>query len=331
MNDWALIIGDPHLKASNLKVAKAFLSWIEELVAERHPDCVIYLGDVHHYHNVIRSEVLAMVDEHVAKLVETADVFVCVGNHEMAHHKIPEIHAWLSMKGKYKRLFVADKPFRRFPGDSIAFFPYMDDPSEFDKALEENKDAKLLFCHQPFVGADWGFTSAKMGTRIPVEYDGLIISGHIHKSQNLGCVWYPGSSFAQGAEDNNLIKGVYLFNFRTSERVFLPSPMPRWMTYRSTIQNVFDIISAMDPNDRNHLVIEGPGKELNSLIDSREFKDLKKKYNFSVKKESTTSVKSAKVIKGSTLPQVVSEYVDSIYDGAVDRDRLKAKCIAALS
>jgi hypothetical protein len=87
----------------------------------------------------------------------------------------------------------------------------------------------------------------------------------------------------------------------------------------------------MDKANKNHLVIEGPGPEVNAVVESKLFKELKKEYGFSVKKESTSSSKSSKSIrKVSTVEDAVVEYVDRIYDGAADKAQLKSKCLAAL-
>jgi hypothetical protein len=248
----------------------------------------------------------------------------------MAHHKAPDIHAWLPFKNKYDGIVIVDQPLRA--ADGVSYIPYIDDHDEFGEQLNTAMvQSDLIFCHQTFRGANFGFITSKEGAVVPDDYPGQIISGHIHKRQDLGCVWYPGTPFAQEASDHNEVKGIFLYEHATGERVFFKSPLPQWVTTVATPATVVQMVAQMNRQDKNHLVIEGPGPEVNAIVDSKAFKDLKKEYGFSVKKQSTSNDKSSKALKKvSTVEDAVVEYVDQIYSGSVDRAKLKAKCLEAL-
>lgn len=325
-----LIIGDPHLKASSMSLAKDFLSWIERLVAEQKPDFVVNLGDTFHTHNVIRSEVMALVTDHVASMVSMTTYIVLVGNHDMAHHKAPEVHAWLPFVDKFTQLKIVDKPLST---NGISFLPYIDDVSTCqDKLNNLSKSSKTIFCHQTFRGANFGFLEAKDGVVAPEGYEGLIVSGHIHKGQKMGRVWYPGTPFAQEASDADQAKGVYLLDLKTGEATFFESPLPRWVTYKATANDFAKIAESMRKGDRNHLVLTGTSSELSALVDTSRFKELKREYNFSVRKQPMSQDRGVKVARNvSTLEAAVVDYIDNIYQGNVDRNTLKSKCLEALN
>jgi hypothetical protein len=87
----------------------------------------------------------------------------------------------------------------------------------------------------------------------------------------------------------------------------------------------------MNKDDKNHLVIEGPGTEVNAVVDSRLFKALKQEYGFTVKKSATHAIKSSNSLKKvHSMESAVVEYIDKIYDGSVDREKLKEKCLLSL-
>lgn len=328
-----LVVGDPHLKVANLSLAVEFIIWLENVIEDLDPDTVVILGDVFHTHNVVRSEIMALLNDFLTRASQQYAskklypcFFILVGNHDMAHHKTPDIHAWLPFKGKFKNVFIIDKPSTMF-----GMIPYIDDPEEFKQAFDSMRDKPVIFCHQTFRGANFGFVTSKEGAVVPTDYPGQIISGHIHKGQDLGCVWYPGTPFAQEASDHNEVKGIYLYDQESRKRTFIKSPLPQWVTSKAAPANFAEVIAKMDKTNRNHLVIEGPGPEVSAVVDSKQFKELKKEYGFSVKKVSTSTDKSTKSLKKvSTVEDAVVEYVDRIYDGAVDREQLKARCLAAL-
>lgn len=324
-----LIIGDPHLKVSNMSNVKLFLEWILSVVASHDIDLVINLGDTQHTHNVVRSEIMTLITEHVKDITSFIPYVILVGNHDMAHHKTPDIHAWIPFMHGYKNLHIVDK---LKIIDGISFMPYIDSVIDFQVALDKAMSkSDLIFCHQTFRDANYGFITAKEGSVVPSNYNGLIVSGHVHKTQTLGPVWYPGTPFAQESTDHNETKGIYLLDTLSREVTFIKSPLPQWVTVRATISDYEQVIQGMDKSNKNHLVLVGSSPELKALMDIRNFKELKKEYGFSVKKQVNAESDTAKSTKRtSTLEGAITDYIDNIYKGDVDKDTLKAQCLEAL-
>ena len=325
-----LIVGDPHLKASNIDLAKRFLGWILDTCRSEKPDLMVFLGDMFHTHQLIRSEVMAIVTQHVIDITSVAPCITLVGNHDMASPKNPEVHAWLPFIDRYKGFKVIDRP--KLNLAEASFIPYIDSPDEFQEVLEKAMCThRLIFCHQTFRGADYGFITTKEGAIVPKDYDGLIVAGHIHKSQRLGPVWYPGTPFAQESADAGQVKGINLLDTVSLETTFIRSPLPQWVTLSATPDNYEQVVSSMSKGDRNHLVLTGSSQELRALMDTKTFRDLKKEYGFSVKRQDTPEGHSStRVRKVTTLEGAVTDYVDNIYQGNVDKDTLKARCLDAL-
>jgi len=322
-----LITGDPHLKIASQQLAATYIDWFQQVVEETKPDLAVNLGDSFHTHNLIRSEIMAMFTNHVQWMNRHVDYYILVGNHDMAHHKAPHIHALLPFVDM-GRARIIDRPLL---SDTVAFLPYVDDVVAFQETLNKYKACSTIFCHEVFKNANYGFVTTKEGAEIPLDYEGQIVSGHIHKGQDLGCVWYPGTPFAQETADHNEVKGIYLYETTTRVRTFIKSPLPQWATSKATPANFAEVIASMDRNNKNHLILEGPGPEVVAAVDSKVFNDLKKEYHFSVKRQSTSSDKVTKSLrKVNSVEDAVVEYVDRIYDGSVDRAKLKAKCLEAL-
>ena len=188
----------------------------------------------------------------------------------------------------------------------------------------------MLFCHQEFLNANFGFIISTKGVIIPPNARPMI-SGHIHKTQQLQSVWYPGTPFAQEASDHNEIKGLYIYDTNDGSKLFIESPLPQWVTSRATIATFNQTVEMMNKKNKNHLVVTGPNNELTALVESREFQMLKREYGFTVKKDPTSHLKSSKSIRRvSTIEDAVVEYIDRIYDGTMDKTLLKEKCLRVL-
>ena len=323
-----LIIGDAHLKPSNLNTVKTFLGWILDMVDLHKPDEVIYLGDVYHTHAVIRSEIMTLVTEHVKALTKLVPTYILIGNHDCAHAKTPEIHAWIPFMHGYENLTIIDKPTSI---DGISYLPYIDTNSEFEAALDiAMKENYLVFCHQTFRNANFGFIVAKEGTTVPMDYKGLIVAGHIHKQQTLGPVWYPGTPYAQEASDAGEVKGINLLDTATGDITFIQSPLPQWITKKASTADFESKVLEMVKGDKNHLVISGPAPEITALMETQRFRELKKEYGFSVKKDVTVGNVDRTVRSANTIEAAIVQYIDAVYDGEVDREVLKVKCLEVL-
>jgi DNA repair exonuclease SbcCD nuclease subunit len=326
-----LFIGDPHLKISKFDISCKFLTWVGEVVDRVKPDLVINLGDTFDTHAVVRSEVLTKFKEHVKQITATTPYFYILGNHDMYKPNDSKYHALETFKD-IPNFKVIDKIIHSSKM-GMSFIPYIHDHTQFPLETQP-----ICIAHQTFVGADYGYHRPDVGVDADKMNADIVISGHIHKRQNFGKVFYPGTPFAQSVDDVNQSKGLMLFDTDSYEQQFLESPFPKWKGMRLELSQDFDINDLMKTiqqttNEIDNWVIEisGPKAEVMAYIDSKEVAKLKESRSIRFKPEYNDKEKAMKVkIKSSSMGDIVNEYVDKVYQGALDRSVIKSKALEVL-
>jgi DNA repair exonuclease SbcCD nuclease subunit len=321
-----LIIGDAHLKVSNLDNGRKFLRWLQEVVETKKPDTVVCLGDFFDGHSVLRAEIMAEYRKFIdfACCDKKLPYFHVLGNHEFYRPNDSTYHALQALKGVYPNFTVIDSP---VDIDNLTFVPYCPLATSFPTKTQE-----IVFAHQSFVGAD--FTH---GYR-PVEGVGAdtvdaekIISGHIHRRQDVGKVFFPGSPFAQGVDDADQNKGVFLFDPATYALEFVESPLPRWKTYTFcgplTLDSCDILTKACQQHPDDHWIVNlsGPRAEVTASLDTDEFKTIKDQFSLRIRATYTDREKERVKIKAITPVDAVNQYIDQVYDGNLDKDMLKTQ------
>jgi DNA repair exonuclease SbcCD nuclease subunit len=324
-----LLIGDPHLKISKFDLSCRFLAWIGETVKSVSPDMVVNLGDTFDTHAILRSEVLGEFYKHVKQIVEICPYYYVIGNHDMFKPNDSKYHALQSFEVNgftivSNRLDVGD----------ITFVPYIHDIKEFP--VNTNK---ICVAHQTFVGADYGFYRPDIGVDADVVSADIIISGHIHKRQMFGKVIYPGTPFAQNADDVDQDKGVMLFDTDTYKYSFIDSPFPKWRSLEYEVSSDLsfdkiheDIIRETNIVDNWIISITAPRAELSAYANSKQVSNLRQKVQIRFKFHYNDKQKVDRVkIKSSKVSDVVSEYIDKVYQGSIDKSIIKSKALEILT
>lgn len=325
-----LFIGDPHLKISRFDLSKKFLSWIKEVIKDVNPDLVVNLGDTFDTHAVLRSEILYEFKKHVEDC--PVPYIYVLGNHDMFKPNDSKYHALQSFNIDSFR--VIDTPIDIM---DITFVPYMHDFENFPKETKP-----ICVAHQTFIGADYGYYRPDVGVDADKISAEIIISGHIHKHQNFGKVYYPGTPFAHGLSDIDQEKGVMVFDTDTYKMDFIYSPFPKWrglkleVSKSQSIQDVHEVILSNigDNVNKDNWVfdITGPRAEIISYLDSKKWSNLQKKHSVRVRPTYTDSNRvEKKKISSITISDIVCDYVDSIYAGGLDKTVLKHKAMQLLN
>lgn len=267
-----LYVGDPHVQVSNLKDSEALIDYVIDIALKERVDQVTFLGDLFHTHAVLRVEVVDFWQRAFERmLTEGINVVVLVGNHDQpgSKEKEQEMNALLTVRPKYQSssyghsgyFVVVDSP-REING--IAYIPYMSDHENF--LLQANVMFKrgffgCLIAHQTFTGAQYenGFFSEE-GIDPALVPQQEIISGHIHKSQQVGKCFYPGTPKWDTMSDANQPKGLYIITHAedgtTREKEFFPTdhivtPIKSYEVKEG------DELPELNPEARNHVVLEG--------------------------------------------------------------------------
>lgn len=319
-----LFIGDPHLKITRFDLALQFLGWVTSLIERVQPDIVVNLGDTFHTHAVVRSELLSEFQKHVIESLHHTEEYIYVlGNHDMFKPKDAKYHALqtINMAG----LTIIDKvtDYR-----DITWVPFLPNEKEFPV---ETRD--ICVAHQTFIGCDYGGFKPEYGVDADKISAEVIISGHIHKRQKFGKVIYPGTPFAQDINDINQSKGVMTFDTESYKSTFHESPLPKYRGARFDISSDIHNLISNTVSGRDHWVIEisGPRAEVNAYIDSAELALLRQKHDIRMKPYYTDKNKTKVIaIKSNGLSSIVSEYVDKVYDGTLDKGIIKDRALKTL-
>lgn len=198
----ALVIGDPHFKAKNIREGEEFSQKAIEAAETHSPDFIVVLGDTLDTHEVVRVTPHNLACNFIESLSNIAPVFLLIGNHDLINQCqfLTSNHIFNPLK-KWKNVTVVDKPVIEFVGElCFIFCPYVP-PGKFKEALDEIVKqgemwdfADCIFAHQEFRGCQMGDHSSVIGDKWDEDYP-PVISGHIHNSQTVGKnVFYPGSS-----------------------------------------------------------------------------------------------------------------------------------------
>jgi DNA repair exonuclease SbcCD nuclease subunit len=204
----ALVIGDPHFKYnSDASESEEYVKKIISIAQKHTPLFIVVLGDVLDTHEIVRVQPHKLAESLLEGLSNVAHTYVLMGNHDYINNSqfLTDNHVFGPFK-KWPNLTIVDKVI----GDAIedkyfVFVPYV--PSgKFSDALDTLvKDgetwefADCIFAHQEFRGCRPRMADDKYKSKTGDVWDEdfpLIISGHIHKAQNVGKnIMYPGNSF----------------------------------------------------------------------------------------------------------------------------------------
>ena len=212
-----LFVGDPHVTPEELGDAKALEDYIVK-IAQQEKATVILAGDLYHTHALIRAQVQLFWHNFFNRLKELKiRCIVLKGNHDMTG-------ATTNLNGSE---YVEDAAtpllahvqdcwavlYEPEVEDGILFCPY----TSKEKLVEwsnQHPECETLICHQTFNGATYedGFF-AEDGVDPNLIAQKMVISGHIHKSQEFGKVWYPGSPRWRTLSDANMTKSLWILDF----------------------------------------------------------------------------------------------------------------------
>lgn len=322
-----LFVGDPHLRINDFEQSVALLRWIESVVIEHKPDVLCNLGDTFHNHAVLRSEIMKEFSDHIDTITQHSAYWYVLGNHDQYKPKDNKYHALQAFKDRHS-FRVFDEPRVDLDELGITIVPYVQDFADFP--LDTNR---ICITHNTFIGADYGFRREDCGIDADKVSADIIISGHIHKRQTFGKVIYPGTPVAHNATDVDEVKGLLLFDTETLGQLFIQAPFPAWRSAEfelgqqlSVDQLHKSLQSTLDTTNKWILKLTGPKSELTSYLKSKKYIDLTSDKNVIVKSNLIDTEKQNRVkIEASSPSKIVSEYVDKVYNGSLDKQLIIRK------
>ncbi len=217
-----LIVGDPHVKQDNLDESKRLMEFIVSTAKANGVNEIWVLGDLFHTHGIIRMDVQSFWMSWAKTLGATAPTTLLVGNHDQKGDDQSEgrMSALDSLKWA-PGVRVVDSPTVL---GKATFLPHTHDAKRFAHWVSE-ANTSILVVHQTFNGASYenGFYAKDGLDPKLVEGFDVVISGHIHKTQNIANIFYPGTARWDSISDANESKGIWLFNPENLEVKMVPT------------------------------------------------------------------------------------------------------------
>lgn len=250
-------IGDPHVTLSNIKDAEKLIDFVIEKAKENEVDRVEFMGDLFHTHAVKRLEVEQFWYKSFLKITDAGfTVLSLVGNHDQMGKGSEEFSALDTLSHITDvRIIHAPETY-----NNITYIGYHRD---LDKLVElaNSKPNKCLIAHSTFTGATYenGFY-AEDGVEPSLFVHDEIISGHIHKQQQVGKCFYIGTPKWDTLSDANHEKGIWLFehnddgSVKSKEFISTKMVVTPIMKY---IVNEGDEIPEINPNFKNYIELVG--------------------------------------------------------------------------
>lgn len=266
-----LRVGDPHVQISNLKDSEKLIDFIINTAITRKVMNVEFLGDLFHTHAVLRIEVIDFWQRSFRKMITSnLNCTVLVGNHDQpgSKEKEQEMNA-LNIFDVHDNFTIVNKPSEIL---GTAYIPYMSDRQSFIDAAKQLYDqgaTELLVAHQTFTGAQYenGFFSEE-GIDPALIPQKQIISGHIHKSQQVGKCFYPGTPKWDTMADANEPKGIWIFTHTNSgeyiEKEFISTSDIVTPIILYDIKEGEDL-PEINPSARNYVTLEGKTVWINKV------------------------------------------------------------------
>lgn len=336
-----LCVGDLHLSHTRLPLCINVLKWIASVIVKHKPDAVVYLGDTFDCHAVIRSECLGIWTSHLRDTLDYCTTYWIAGNHEFfkpndsTYNALIPFSAW-----KHKHLHVITKPIEI---DGLGFVPYLTHHESW-KEITSGFESTISFTHNTFLGADLGSRIAESGIGEQEVSGDLIVSGHIHKRQQLSMgrsshatsVLYPGTPYSWSANDVDMTKGLTMLDTDTLQTKFLESPFPTWRKVEVDVaaSTEISIPDRVRPEDHLLLQLVGSRAAIKPILAGGLLDALRSKYaSASVSTKFLDSAKSTaglNTVSTSSLSDTVQSFMSRVYKGTANPEDVKRVVLNAL-
>lgn len=227
-------------KNAALAVGLSVLDQIKEICIRERIKVVFFLGDLHEKKDRIPNSTLLPTKKKIQEIAGVVDEFVMlVGNHDFSNEKYPNLELY---EGLENITVIKSPTIASFEGVQgiYGFIPFIRDQQVFYRVLGEQLAdvAPDLICfHQDWPGASISSSITKEndlpGFMEPLLGSGsLLVSGHIHKTQEAGPVLYLGSPYQASFKEEGYENFVWLYS--SCKHTFKPTEIeaPKHVTLR---------------------------------------------------------------------------------------------------
>jgi len=232
LQDEPLICGDEH----NTQKTLARTQHLYELLESFQKD-VIHLGDIFHTKEQVSSKALNLV----YRLLKQSKInhVILVGNHDF-HSAECEDHS-LRVLNELPNVLVVDTPAVLEIGSSRGLFlPYHRDPTRFEYTLTQfvkmSAPLDILFMHQGVTGFDYGnghIATNELDSKVVRGFK-KVVSGHFHKHQKKGNLWFLGMPYSNDFGESNQDKYLGILKSNLSIELIL-TDFPKHKTWELSV------------------------------------------------------------------------------------------------
>ncbi len=284
-----LVIGDPHIKPSNIPETKLLISNILKIITNEDPDLVVILGDTLHTHDKANIFAYKEAERMLLSVSKLKPTLFLIGNHDLPGPTsfLDGNHFFTAFKS-HPNITIVDTKCEVFYINNMMFaaVPYVPN-GRFKEALNTNKDLNMkkvraVFAHQEFLGCSMNTEEirSRNGDRWHTA-NPLIISGHMHLYHRVGSnIVYVGTprqdDFGDKLDDIGY-KTISLFTFTKDkwDEKRIASGIPP----KIIIELDMEDIGTFQPPKEGSIKIEiiGEYNEINARNDHPKIKEWKKR------------------------------------------------------
>lgn len=290
MVDKYLLVGDLHIKKTDVEEGQRFIEWIAKVCLDNNVDDIIFLGDQYNDFGVARLEVMEFWHWAYTYLhSQCRTTYSLVGNHDINGD------ASASAMTVHQSITRVIKPGGTRISERLAAINFIRDNENFVKLANSYADAGVstIICHAEFFGAQYdnGFYAPNGIPIIGLDARLRFVSGHIHKAQEFFQIWYPGSPRYLTRSDIGEKKGVYIWSPTTGERQFFQTPESVSQPFVSIEVSEGGTIPVIPDSARTFVDVKGSEDFIQKFC--KELPDSVKVRTFPTQTESTITIKES--------------------------------------
>lgn len=349
----AVVVGDLHIdnRKYTIKNNESFdeifrlFNQITNVVLERKPDFVIFLGDIFDSPENISTNVMSIVSMLFKDLSKMSRVVIIAGNHDSVDDSYQMIdltegkNSFLRSSLVYpfslnSDIFVVDKPMITDLTDagmkvSLSFIPYQYDILQsLDSIAPKIKDdfTNIMFGH--FETKDMNYVKLSKD-KVLIEHlpsaeelftkykQNLVMLGHVHEQSEIKedgrRLIFTGSARNINYNNREETKGIYIVNFETLDVEFIPNP-------NTAIYKVF-----RDPEELDKYVEETSDEKLAQTKIKFIYQDSKDTVKYSALKRRLRRLEFEKSLYSedpSEATKKMANFAELKMENSLDRDSL---------
>jgi DNA repair exonuclease SbcCD nuclease subunit len=323
-----IVFGDLHLGLKNNSrehnaKCEEFIIWMIEQAKIWNTKTCIFVGDWHHIRSAVNVSTLNYSVSCLKLLNDYfSNIIFLLGNHDVFYRDKLEIHS-IPYINEFKNIHLIDSITIK---DDIAFIPW----------LVGDEWKRIQNITQPYMFGHFELPTFKMNASIEMQDNGLlkmehfvnqkqVFSGHFHKRQNKGKIWYIGNCFPHDFSDifDEENRGIMYWQpgKEPKFKYFPNTPKYKILQLSEVLDNPYQYI---DNNTyaKIHLDVNIEYEDSNFLKEIFESELQCKSINFITKRIDEIEVDSNVAINFESVDSIVISHLQSIESNTLSKQYL---------